>query len=521
MSFEFKTKPYKYQEIIWEDTKDKKAHALFMEQGTGKTKVDIDTVGYLYHQGKVENLLVVAPSGVHRNWIVDEIPKHLSDNIKRLTHSYSTTKSKTRKHKDAISDLMTYDQGLAVLAMSYDSFMTKPGKQVAWDFMKKKKLLYTLDESARIKDPDTKRTKALLKSANYADYKRILTGTPIANGPFDVWAPINFLDEEVWIKHKLSSFWVFKNYFGNIVRRKANLGHFFETLNKETPYKHLDELYEILQPVSTRVTKAEVLKDLPAKLYSTRYFELGKEQQAIYDEIDKNYMVMVEGELWTMELALTRQLRLQQVTCGYLPKVDPEPGDEPYTMLPGKNIRLETLKELCEDTPHQGIIWARFTKDVDLIMELLNSEGMGGAVRYDGQVNEDERALSIDKFRAGKAQWFVGKASVGGEGLTLTEAKTVIYYNNTFKFTERLQSEDRAHRIGQTQAVLYYDIAGIGTVDEQIIEALIKKHKIADQITGDASKTWIEKVVDEQKDSDQKDLLIHALTDVFSIFNGG
>jgi SNF2 family DNA or RNA helicase len=513
LNFEFKTNPYDFQMIIWDDTKERKSHALFMEQGTGKSKVDIDTAAWLYCKEKVENLLVIAPSGVHRNWVKDEIPKHLPDNIKRLTHSYQTSKAKTRKHKEAIYDLMGYREGLSVLAMSYDSFMTKAGKETAWDFMKKKKLLYTLDESTRIKDPGAKRTEALLKSAQYADYKRILTGTPIANGPFDIWAPINFLDEKIWIKHKLSSYWVFKNYFGNIIRKKANLGHFYEALNTKEPYLHLDELYEILQPHSTRVLKADVLKDLPPKLYSTRYFELSKEQQAIYNEIEETYMVMVDGELWTMELALTRLLRLQQVTCGYLPKADPEPEDEPYTLLPGKNIRLEALKELCEDTPHQGIIWARFTKDVDLIMELLNSEGMGGAVRYDGQVNEDQRADSIDAFRAQEVQWFVGKASVGGEGLTLTEAKTVIYYNNTFKLIERLQSEDRAHRIGQDQAVLYYDIAAMNTVDEKIIDSLIAKVKIANTITGDQAKDWL-----TPREKEQNSLVTEAIVDALQIF---
>ena len=229
-------------------------------------------------------------------------------------------------------------------------------------------------------------------------------------------------------------------------------------------------------------------------------------------------MVMVDGELWTMELALTRLLRLQQVTCGYLPTLDPEPDDEPYKVLPGKNIRLETLKELCEETPHQGIIWARFTKDVDLIMELLNSEGMGGAVRYDGQVNEDERANSIDRFRAQEVQWFVGKASVGGEGLTLTEAKTVIYYNNSFKLIERLQSEDRAHRIGQDQAVLYYDIAGIETVDEKIIDSLIAKVKIANTITGDQAKDWLETREKDAVFSDMEILQDAAITDAVRIF---
>ena len=486
--FDFKTKPYPYQYEIWDKTKEMKVHALFMEQGTGKTKINIDTVAWQYAREQIENLLVIAPSGVHRNWIVNEIPKHLPDNIPRLMVSYQTNKASTRHYQDAIDDLLGYTQGLGILAMSYDAFLTKQGKQTVWDFMKKKKLMYVVDESTHIKNPSTKRTKAILASGTYAQMKRIASGTPIANGPFDVYPPIAFLDPQIWAQHKFSSFWVYKHYFGDIIQRKANLGHFYESIRG---YRNLDELYKILKPISTRVLKADVLKDLPPKLYSTRYFDLSPEQQKIYEQIEKEYMIILEGELMTMELALTRWLRLQQVTCGYLPKQNPEPGEEVHTMLPGKNIRLQTLEELCAETPTQGIIWARFTKDVDLIVQMLNKPGKGGAVRYDGQVDEDERAQSIDAFRAGKAQWFVGKASVGGEGLTLTEAKVVIYYNNSFKLIERLQSEDRAHRIGQDQAVTYYDLAGINTIDEKITDALVKKVEIANIITGDTPKPWI------------------------------
>jgi SNF2 family DNA or RNA helicase len=315
-----------------------------------------------------------------------------------------------------------------------------------------------------------------------------MDGTPITNGPFDIWSPINFLDPNFWIKHRFSNYYVFQHYFGNMVKKKANLGHEFEHC---VNYRNLEELQKILAPISSRVTKAEVLKDLPEKLYSTRYFDLSPEQEAIYEKIEKEYMITLEDQTLTMELALTRLLRLQQVTCGYLPNQDVNQDSQPHITLPGQNMRLETLNEICLNTHSQGIVWARFTKDIDNIVELLNRKAHGKAVRYDGKCNEEERADAKEAFHAGKVQWFVGNPAVGGTGLTLTEAKTVIYYNNSFKLSERLQSEDRAHRIGQDQAVLYYDIAATSTVDEKIIEALKNKVDIANTITGDNPKPWI------------------------------
>ena len=513
--FEFKTKPFPYQKEIWNKTKDEKCHALFMEQGTGKTKVTLDTVAWLYEKGLVKNLLVVAPSGVHRNWVVDEIPKHLPNGIPRRMLTYQSSKASTKAQQNKLYDLLDYKKGLAVLAMSYDAFITKAGKEAAWKFMKRKKLMYVLDESTRIKNPKARRTKAILKSGDFSDYKRILTGTPIANGPFDIWAPIEFLNKEVWRKFRFSSFWVFKHYFGDIVKKRANLGHEYEFVKG---YRNLDELYRILQPISTRVTKDEVLKDLPPKLFSTRYFEMSKEQERAYQELKDNYMVQIEGQVITAELALTRLLRLQQITCGYVPNLEDDSVDaEPYISIPGPNARLEALNELTQDLSTQGIIWARFTKDIDNIVDLLNSPEHGGAVRYDGKQDEDQRAKAIDTFRAGKAQWFVGNAAVGGEGLTLTEAKAVIYYSNSFKLTERLQSEDRAHRIGQDTAVTYYDLAAENTIDEYIIKALLKKIDIANTITGDRKKAWIQL----QEQEENQGLVNEAVEDALNIFFGG
>jgi SNF2 family DNA or RNA helicase len=248
----------------------------------------------------------------------------------------------------------------------------------------------------------------------------------------------------------------------------------------------LDRLNKIIKESSSRVLKDEVL-DIPAKLYSKRYFEMTKEQQRVYQELRDEYITILQsGEVVTAALAIVRLLRQQQITCGYLPTQDDE--EEPFQLIGEKNPRLDLLREICEGLPHKTMIWARFSKDIDMIMDMLGDE----AVRYDGKINEDERAENKLRFQKDpKIKWHVGNPSVGSEGLTYTMAKSVVYYNNSFKLLDRLQSEDRCHRAGQTDHVNYIDIAAQGTVDEHIIRNLVKKVDIASQITGDQLKEWL------------------------------
>ena len=205
-------------------------------------------------------------------------------------------------------------------------------------------------------------------------------------------------------------------------------------------------------------------------------------------------------------LAITRLLRLQQITCGYLPTDD---EDEPLYVIPGANRRLDLLCDLIEAQQQKTIVWARFQMDITLILAELKKRGIK-AVRYDGLVNDDERAEAKALFQGERAlydrgqvvgretippeeqaQVFVGNPAAGATGLTLTAAKTVIYYSNSFKLIDRLQSEDRAHRIGQDNSVLYIDLVAEDTVDEKVVEALRNKFNVASQITGDRLKDWL------------------------------
>ena len=480
-------KPFKHQKDHFENKYKKTAWGLFWEQGTAKTKPIIDTAAQLYEEQEIDGLLVVAPPGVERNWNTDEIPKHLPDNVKMdtMVQVFLTAKKDTKNHIRAMEMLMKHE-GLAIMLISYNAFMTKKGKDTVWKFLSRRKALYVLDESHYIKTPSAKRTKSIIASGKYATHRRILTGTPISVGPFDVYSQIRFLDENFWKSKGISGAVAFRNHFGEWFTREEcqrEMGY-DPGYNKLIRYKNLDQLKEWLLEITDRVLKDDVL-DLPPKLYSKRYFEMSAVQKAIYNELEEEFMYEFDdGEIIDGELPIVRLLRFQQITCNYIPTGD----DEPVRQLSPKNPRLNVMESIRDETHHPVIIWARFVEDINQLMDLLGSE----AVRYDGSVDDDQAEKNKLSFQHGDSKWFVGTAQKGGPGLTLTAAKSMVYYSNSFRYIDRAQSEDRAHRAGMDDNPLnIIDIVCPGTVDEQIVDNLRGKRDISSGILGDELKDWI------------------------------
>ena len=184
-------------------------------------------------------------------------------------------------------------------------------------------------------------------------------------------------------------------------------------------------------------------------------------------------------------------LRVQEILCGY---VRPESGDDPV-MIGKKNPRLEAALDYLEALGHPAIIWSRFSPDVQMLVEGLNARGLTVG-RYDGKISDDECEETKQGFQRGDIQFFVGNQQKGAEGLTLTQARTMMYYCNSFNFIHRLQSEDRAHRIGQEHPVNYVDVVGVMpdqklSMDGHVVASLRDKYDIATKITGDRLKDWI------------------------------
>jgi SNF2 family DNA or RNA helicase len=251
-------------------------------------------------------------------------------------------------------------------------------------------------------------------------------------------------------------------------------------------YRRLDELAEKLEKFSYRVLKEDCL-DLPEKVFVTRNVELSDEQKKMYLTMKNAAIAEQDGKVMSSMSALTTLLRLHQITCGHMKTDDGE-------TLPIKNNRLTSLMECLEETDGKVIIWANYREDIKNIVESLKKAyGDASTVEYHGGVDPRVRQDNIALFQEknGPTRYFVGNAQTGGYGITLTAANTVIYYSNNYDLEKRLQSEDRAHRIGQTGSVTYIDLVAEKTIDDRIIKSLKNKVDIANEIMGEDIKDWI------------------------------
>jgi SNF2 family DNA or RNA helicase len=395
---------------------------------------------------------------------------------------WETARRKTAPHRGEFSRLLAH-QGLAVLAMTYDAFRVDDAAKSAKQLMTRRTCLYVADETTNIANPSAKITRRVLASAPLAPYRRALNGTPVSDSPFRAYSQIRFVDPDVWAAMGFKRYEHFKGYFGEWGKGFAAGGRTFPKL---LGHRNLDKLSEILASTGSRVAKADVL-DLPPKVYVRRYFDLGAKTAKAYSDLRTQLSLEVQGMTLTVDGALSLLTRLQQCASGRLPSDE----DTTPVSICDERPRLELLREVLEEynvPSAQAIIWARFTFEVDEICEMLTKLKIPFG-RYDGEVTPDDRALAKERFQSGEYRVLVAKVQAAGVGLTLTAASLLVYYSNLFALSLREQSEDRAHRKGQEQTVTIVDLVAVGTVDERILEVLLTKRAVSEQVTD--PKWWL------------------------------
>ena len=465
--FSFKTKPYDHQRKAFYLSRDKEAFALLMEQGTGKTKVIIDNAAYLYGRDEISALVVIAPNGVHRNWLSKEIPAHMPDwcHYKSVFYYSGINAKDTVKFNEVISA----QDCLRIFAFNCESFVSKKAVEFMYKIIMSNKVMLVVDESSRIKTPAAKRTKVITKFAKDVKYKRIMTGTPVTKGPEDVYSQFKFLDPFILGYDSYYSFRARYCVMGGYENRQI------------VSYNNVDELTNSIEGHSFRVLKKDCL-DLPEKIYQRHPVELSKNQRKLYDQLRKDFVTELEGEHLSAPEAITRLLRMQQIICGWFPT------EEGGMEIDEKNTRLTALIDLLPDIECKVIIWARFKRDIKAIGVALGDK----AVSYYGEVSNDDREIAVDRFQNDpKVRYFIGQPQSGGIGLTLTAAECAIYYSNSFDLETRMQSEDRCHRIGTKNNVTYIDFESPKTIDTKIINALREKKNLADTITKDPTSLFM------------------------------
>ena len=474
MNYKFKSKPFAHQSKALEMSWDKEVFAYFMEMGTGKSKVLIDNIAMLFNVGKINGALIIAPKGVYKNWFDSEIPSHMPDYVEKKVGLWRTDPNA----KD-LKPLFSTGAELHILIMNVEAFSSKKGVDFAKKFLSCHNTIIGIDESTTIKNPQAKRTRAIVELGTKSKYRRILTGSPVTKSPLDLFAQCYFLHPYL-LGHE--SYYTFKVRYA--VTKQINVSG--RTIQIVVGYRNLGELSEKLKPFSYRVLKDDCL-DLPKKTYTKRIIELTDEQKKVYKTMKQQAIAFLNGKMITTATVITQMMRLHQITCGHFKSDD-------GTIQTIKNNRIDQLMEVLEEMEGKAVIWAHYRYDIQSIVETVSKKyGENSVVTYYGDTSTDDRQKAIKKIQDPKSpvRFIVGTPQTGGYGITLTGASTMIYYSNGYDLEKRQQSEARIDRIGQEKPMTYIDIIAEGTVDDKIVQSLRKKVNIATEIMGEELKDWI------------------------------
>jgi SNF2 family DNA or RNA helicase len=429
------------------------AFALYLEMGLGKTALAIANFCILYLEKKIEGVLILAPKGVHKQWIAEEIPKHIDPSISlnmTLWSNQSAYESSELKVNGALN----------IFALNIDAVNTKDGSFAIRQFLNlfRGKSFMIVDESHQIGNYTSKRSKGIIEFGKMTSYRRVLTGTPIATSLLNIWCQFMFLDERI----------IGMSYVTTFKSRFCEVGGYtgYEVVDS----KNVEEFYAIIAPHSYRKTKKECL-DLPEKIYAKRTYVLGNETRFHYENIKHAFMTELKsGNIVAPANALAALIRLQQVCSGFLP-------DDNENEIASKRVyeifsyeRSEIALDMVNQIDGQVIIWARFIPDIKCIKHTFNK------LYGDDICLMEENEL----FKNGKKKILISNQAKGiGGNLQESGCTNMIYYNNSFSYIHRAQSEDRIHRMGMKGALTIWDIVADKTVDKLISDNLKAKKDLA------------------------------------------
>lgn len=439
-----KTVPYAHQLGGSAKIFGRRESAIFAEPGTGKTKMAIDAISAKYSAGEIDRVLVLSPKSVRAVW-VREFATHCPV-----------------KHSIALCGLKAPPPnfGLEVLVVSSEGMSTKNSFTAAHEFARGGRCAMVVDEAHMFKTHNASRSKNAKTVADLCASVTIMTGTPIGNSLVDLYSQFSILNLDIIGYPSFYAFCERYCVFGGYENRKV------------VGYEHEDELMAQIAPYVFRAFKADCL-DLPPKVYQRRTVSMAPAQKAAYTELAKK--LRLDGLETTNSLDL--MLRLHQIAGGFLPSVA-DSGTEYGAISDGKMSELLNIIGDCDG--QSMVVWCAYRHEVEhVVAGLSGAFGRSAVVEIHGGVDEKGRAESISAIQSGKARFLVGIASSGGVGVTATAASVVVYYSNNFSYINRVQSEDRAHRIGQTRTVTVVDLVTEGTIDETILMALDEKTDLA------------------------------------------
>lgn len=426
------------------------------EMGCGKTLTTIAVAGALYNLGKIDRVLVVAPTSVCSVW------PHDLNQFATFPWEARVLLGDKKKRLKALNELENWPfKALRIAVINYES-THRDGIFEALAAYKPD--LIVCDESQRIKNPSAAQSKALHKLGDATPFRMILSGTPVQNNAVDLYSQYRFLDPAVYG----ANFYAFKN-------RYCIMGGYGQ--HQIVGYRNTDELVEKEHSVAYRVTKEECL-DLPQQTFINRYVQFTDAEQAIYEQLRKSSFLELEtGENVTATTILTMYLRLMQLTGGFLT------ADESTRPKQVNTAKLDALADIVDDyvvdAGKKLVIFARFRAEIAAIENLLRLRKIQYGSIY-GDVPMEERGKIVEDFQTNPdTKVFVAQIQTAGLGITLHAASTAVFYSYDYNYANYAQALARIHRIGQRLPVTYIHLVVDGSIDEKILAALENKEDMA------------------------------------------
>lgn len=465
--FIFKTKPWAHQLKALRYLMGKNCGALYTKPGTGKTKVMMDLI---VNKGFKRGIIVAPPKACDVWEKQFKIHTDICPNFIHNVRFLSTRKKVQLMNRIAPKGSRSKNQEMAIIIVNYESIWRKDFERTLfrksgnWDFC-------ICDESHRIKTPSSQCSMCLRRLSKIIPHRYLVTGTPMAENPMDIYAQYRFLDSSIFG----TNYSAFKDRYQNVdIQKTAKVG--YTVLDRKHPYKNLDELKEKMFSCAFAV---ESSVKLPKRLNVIRSFVMSKKCQKVYADLNDDGIYLNKKGAAEIKAAISKTLRLQQVCSGFIPVEDPEGQKDVVTI---DHQRAEFLEEiLSEFDQHEPVvIFCTFRHDFDEIRSVCKKLHR----RYTEVSGVED---TMDRWVKGKADIIAVQYRSGSESIDLTRARYCIYYSLNISLALYTQSKKRIHRPGQTRSVVYYhiiaDLPNKQSKDRQILAALKLKQDVISYIT--------------------------------------
>lgn len=457
---------FSYQEEAFTAIKDLEYAAIFHEQGLGKTKIAIDILLYWLEFTSIDTVLIVTKKQLVQNW-VREFKKH-------------TLIKPAILDTDKSSNYYVFSGPARVVVTNFECVVSEKNQFNL--YLRTRNVGIIVDESAKLKNPTTNLTQAFFELAPLFKKRVIMTGTPVANRPYDIWAQIYFLDRGISLGGDFNEFKKATD-LSNKLSLSKGLQENFEA--------NISSIFEKIASFSVRETKNSGIVELPDKKYIREEVHFIKEQKLLYNQIrdELKAEIMKGGEIIQDDSSaiVKRLLRLVQVAS------NPRLVDESYRGISAKEGLLNSLLKEIIAAGEKCIVWSNFIENIDYFTKKYCEYG---SVKIHGRMRISDRNQSVERFQGNDYRILFATPASAKEGLTLTAANHVIFYDRSFSLDDYLQAQDRIHRISQKKTCYIHNIILSGSIDEWVDVLLQAKQNAAFLAQGDITLDEYKEIAD-------------------------